>query len=214
MDSTALTIKQMKMFDLIYENNYKNQIKYDYSPITNKINSIDILKRTLMNNMTFNKLDVVEVRKSNVHGNGVFAKQNIKKNDILTFYPVDILKLRVEDNLYIASFSKRYLKIYGQEYENKFEHYQYCTPDNNIIVGCPDFIDNNNYIGHIINDISKHNKTKNSIKEYENNSEKCNAILYNCCKYNLYVPVLANRDIFKDEEIFVSYGVQYWNTYK
>jgi len=214
MDSTTLTIQQMKMFDYIYENNYKNQIKYDYSPITNKINSIDILKRTLMNKLTFNKLDVVEVRKSTVHGNGVFAKQNIKKNDILTFYPVDILKFRVEENLYIPSFSKRYLNKYGPEYEKKFEHYQYCTPDNNIIVGCPDFIDNNNYIGHIINDISKHNKTKKSIEEYEKISENCNATLYNCSKYNLYVPVIANRDITKDEEIFVHYGVQYWNTYK
>jgi len=212
MDSTALTIKQMYMIDTIYKKNYKNQIVYDKSPISNKINEIDVLKQSLMNNMTFNKLDVVEVRKSKVHGNGVFAKQNIKKDEILTFYPIDILKLKVDDDSCIATFSKRYLNKYGAVYDDRFTDYQYRMPDNNLIIGCPDFTDNNNFIGHIINDISKHNKTSKSIKKYKNDIKKCNAILYNCSDNNLYVPVLASRDIIQNEEIFVSYGVQYWDT--
>ena len=93
MDSNQLSITQMNTIDMIYKKNYLNEIKYDKSPISNKINKIDTLRQTLMNNMTFNKLDIVEVRNSKIHGKGVFAKRDIKENEILTFYPIDILKL-------------------------------------------------------------------------------------------------------------------------
>jgi hypothetical protein len=122
-------------------------------------------------------------------------------------------KLKVDDKCCIATFSKRYLNKYGAVYDERYMNYQYCMPDENIIIGCPDFIDNNNYIGHIINDIYKHKNTEESIKKYKRLAKQCNAILYNCCKYNLFVPVLADRDIAKDEEIFVSYGLQYWQNY-
>jgi hypothetical protein len=213
MDSNQLSITQMNTIDMIYKKNYLNEIKYDKSPISNKINKIDTLRQTLMNNMTFNKLDIVEVRNSKIHGKGVFAKRDIKENEILTFYPIDILKLQVDDSTYIASFSNRFLSKHEVKNHDKYEIYQYGMPNGNIIIGCPDFINNNNYIGHMINDISIHNKTKKSIKQYKKNSKKCNCMYYNCSDFDLYVPIVSTKDIRKDEELFTSYGVQYWNNF-
>lgn len=203
--------KQLECMNNLYNKFYEQSLVSQLSPITNKINKIDELRVKLMTSMSFKTLNKVEVRKSNIHGNGVFAKQDIKKNEIVTFYPVDILQLYLSDDEQIGFFSDRYLKKFGKDI-NRSNLYKYSCNNKNIILGEPSFIDNNNYIGHIINDVATHDKTKSSIKKYKKLSNKANCGFYNLLEYNeLCIPVIVEKDIKKDEELLISYGVPYWN---
>lgn len=197
-------IKQMNCINEIYKNNKNQYLKND------KTNKIDILRMKLMNKMTFCHLDSAEVRKSKVHGKGVFATKDIKKDEIITFYPVDILQLPVNNEGSVCSFSDRYKSKYGKIINPNVEYYKYYCSDNVVIIGDPTFTNNNNYLGHMINDISTHDKTNKSIKAYNKIADSANCDFVEPDDDNLFLPVLANRDIRKDEELFVSYGPQYW----
>ena len=49
---------------------------------------IDILSMII----PFSPVDIIELKSSKIHGNGVFAKQHIKKGALVTFCPGDIIE--------------------------------------------------------------------------------------------------------------------------
>jgi hypothetical protein len=202
----------MNTIDNLYSTNYEQYIKIDKSTISGKNKIIDTLRMDLMVKELFKELNNVEVRKSNIHGNGVFAKKDINIDEIITFYPVDILYLNVGENETVMSFSKRYKQLYSDDLiSNIKSNYRYYIDENINIVGDPIFFNNPNYLGHLINDSMNHNKTKKSRNKYISQSQlKSNCDFISNTPF-LYITVVSNKFIKKDEELFVSYGVQYWD---
>ncbi len=210
---TDITVKKMNMIDQLYENNYKKNIKTDKSSLSNKTTYIDSLRINLMTKSLFSDLDIAEVRKSEIHGNGVFAKRDIKINEIITFYPAHILQLYIGNDESILAFSNKIKEKYGNDSINHINnHYRYSCNNRNELIGDPTINDNSNYLGHIINDSIMHNKTKKSRKLYNKLSNtQANCDFNNLEPYYLYIPIISKKFIKKDEELYVSYGVQYWD---
>lgn len=174
-------------------------------------------------NLMFNLLkiefenDKIYVDKSKIHGNGVFAKRDIKKGEFITIYPnhyifstvknkknlvniinsnlVDEKKLNITDDI-ICSYSFILDKYYT-------------------ICADPRIIDKNMlYVGHILNDALKCKSDINNINQKEKNIYEKICEIKNNCKYlnleNLLIVIVANQDIKQGEELLVYYGFDYW----
>jgi len=166
----------------------------------------------------------VEVRPSQIHGNGVFATRDITVGEFLTFYPGDALICKAKrinlrkvytpagletssQSCYVRYYSSRYINASHQEESplesNIKEGYWYDIDDTYAIYGDPSFTDNPWYIGHIINDAIDF-RTENSY-----GSRKHNSYFHNLTS-GLGVAIMAKTNIKKDEEILISYGSEYW----
>jgi hypothetical protein len=75
-----------------YRLNYKSELVSSTCPLDNKKYICDKSKLVyLTQNFDF-ELDLVDIKKSSIHGNGLFAKTDIKINDLITFYPGDTVE--------------------------------------------------------------------------------------------------------------------------
>lgn len=166
----------------------------------------------------------IEIKKSKIHGNGVFATKDIKKNEIITLYPADIIMISDKTKngcgillgkLYkergnkdiINNFNKKELK--GESLNNP---YLINLNENIKLIGDPYKQDNLNYVGHLINDGCKHNRTEKSKKIYLKIAYlKCNVFFKNYNNIALYC--YAYKDIKKGDELYFPYGTKYWDIY-
>jgi hypothetical protein len=90
-----------------------------------------------------------------------------------------------------------------------FYNYLVRLTDNINISATPELYDNPTYIGHMINDGTKIIPTSSEqINEYNESSQ----LRANCCfkYYNNLLFVIATKNIKKNEELFVTYGYDYW----
>lgn len=137
----------------------------------------------------------VEIRKSNIAGNGVFAKEDIKKGEDLCIY----------DGEYIAYDKINVCKddmTYALTRPNNFTILGYKEPKSEIGIGqiindgaCPNFeiliFDN------VVNELEKYNtETANNMNVALKNDGS--------------TTMVSLKDIKKDEELFYSYGQKYW----
>jgi hypothetical protein len=191
-----------KKISNIDTNNLDNNKKH----IIHKLININIMIKQLLYN------DSVLVKKSSIHGNGVFAKYDIKKNSIITIYPVDSL-------YYVNNIGKKNLHFTENKFFNCIDNKDYMIGIYNDIeiYGDPNNISNNTLIGHIINDsasfiIDDENiddiSFKNIICKYVLNSNN-NAIMKNNNDKTLYY-IIATKDINEGDEILMSYQPKYW----
>ncbi len=191
-----------KKFCDIDTNNLDNNKKH----IIHKLININIMIRELLYN------DSVLVKKSSIHGNGVFAKYNIKKDSIITIYPVDSL-------YYVNNIGEKKLHFVRGKFFDCINNKDYMVGIYNDIefYGDPNNISTNTLIGHIINDsacftINNENiddiSLKNIICEYILKSNN-NAIMKNNNDKTLYY-IIATKDINEGEEILMSYQPKYW----
>jgi hypothetical protein len=185
----------------------------------NKTYDVDLKKIQLLTAMDYPlALDKVEIKQSRIHGNGAFAKVNINKDELITFYPADIVRympnkrILKEDFIGIVYYSNRFANKIKNDPKIIVEHnsdYIYDLDDHHTIIGDPDFKDPS-HVGHLINDAAKHNSTERSITVYVTVSLlRSNCVFYHC-KGNLHVAVIAKRNIKEGEELFVHYGIPYW----
>lgn len=170
-------------------------------------------------------LDNVTIKESEVHGKGVFAKKDIKKGQVVTLYPGDIAiylpdGYEGEKILTISQHSARMRnKIDKENIKIKdawlgMDDYGYLIDDNHVIVGCPDFINNPSYLGHMINDKFACDFDKITPEMYIKMSlEKTNATQVHIAD-NMHVAIVAKRDIKAGEEVFIPYGLQFWSIKK
>lgn len=174
--------------------------------IINKIINIQLIIEKILYN------DSVFVKKSSIHGNGVFAKCNIKKDSIITIYPVNSIYYTNNLGEKIIHFNNN--KIFDC-IDNK--KYMIGSHDDIEVYGDPYNISNNALIGHIINDsacftIDNENiddiSLKNIICEYILKSNN-NSILKNNKDKTLYY-IIATKDINECDEILMSYQPKYW----
>jgi SET domain-containing protein len=140
----------------------------------------------------------LEIKKSKLkHGGlGLFSNVFIPKDNILSFYPIDILQdLEDPDTFYengekvkkeFTEENKRI--IYNGDYNITMPPYR--------IIALEGKKENELYHGHFLNDRAYH--PKKSYKPELNN-----------CRYEA-LHIVSNRDIQKGEELYVTYGESYW----
>ncbi len=142
-----------------------------------------------------NTFPLTEVKQSNIHGHGVFAKENIAKNRIITFYPVHYI---------IDSESKNGAVYLSPEISDlqmntfKISDYILTGPEIELlqIGGHPEMYKEFQN-GHIIN----HSNKANTFFRLVNGNKDC------LC--NVWL-IVSTRDIKKGEELTVNYGPR-WN---
>jgi hypothetical protein len=80
-------LDELKFYEDLILGSYKANISYTTNGKMYDKGKIKCLSSTLC------VIDKVYVKQSEIHGKGVFAKQNIKPDEFVTFYPGDTLLL-------------------------------------------------------------------------------------------------------------------------
>ena len=203
------TVKSLEIF---FTNLLKN---------TSNCYELDLKKEELLRMKLGLNIDKVCIKPSKIHGNGLYAKVNIKKGDIITLYPCDVLVYYPETNKeidhpvgYIFSDELKELPEMQAIFNNNrqlYKGYQLTVNETYSIIGMPEICDNTTYMGHICNDGAR-GHTKEDKKIYETVSFlKSNAHFKNIC--DCMMAIVAMKDIQKDNEILVTYGHGYWLTH-
>ncbi len=159
-------------------------------------------------------LDKVRVLPSSVHGNGVFARVNIKKGDVITMYPADYVTAKPREGL-----EKRWYKTNGEittQTECEMMYLYLAVVENTIfqIAGDPDKYSAAS-CGHLINDgasLDNPNFTLDDMNEYLVKSwclQNCTFVPIAGCA----VAVVATKSIAKGSEVFAAYGVPFWGQF-
>jgi SET domain-containing protein len=160
------------------------------------------------------KLDKVYIGPSRLHQNGVFAKRDISKGEIITFYPAHYVfetkvKKRQINPQIVVSYLNSDITPINDDIRNR---YTYCITPGLSIGGDPKEYKDMTFVGHIVNDgIStksiRYNKNEEEL--YNRISSMRNNSVYRDIK-KMCVAIVAIADILKDEEILVSYSYRYW----
>lgn len=203
-----------------YDKNYKSKIEEIKDNNTNYF--IDRLQFNFLTNILPFELNSITVKPSTIHGRGVFAIKDIKNKELITFYPGDVLEYtpnrdRNNNNHCVITYSsKRFKNKYGNvAKEEKYRDNNYAFTISNLytIIGDPFFDKDPNYMGHFINDGAKSTSTRQSNEIYL----KISLLKANCCfqhiRGDIHVAIVSTRDIKKDEELFIHYGLQYWESF-
>jgi hypothetical protein len=207
------------LYDM-YIKHYKSKLKYQKCGLNNKKYVVDYLKmENLSDNLPF-ELNKVEVKKSTIHGVGVFAKKNIFCGELITFYPGDIVEYNPNEDRHIPGHitcvikSKRLEEQFNNQsyYDLMSNDYAFDINTKYTIIGNPYFNNDPNYMGHFINDGAK----SNSILKSNDIYYKISKIKENCKFYSvkdLHIAIIATKNINIGEELFIHYGIGYWETY-
>ena len=151
-------------------------------------------------------INLVHIRKSEIHQNGVFATKFIPKDTLITFFPVDIIKMY---------FGTKSFNILNPDINNDtdFKHLDYSLVLNDKckLIGSPKLTSNTAYIGHIINDGYKYvgNADKYMKKSIKLANVKYEIFDIDCPRF---IPIIAIRDINAGEELLMTYGLQRWSS--
>jgi SET domain-containing protein len=178
-----------------------------------KIKDIIIESLITMTTLPYPFESNIEIRKSNIHGNGVFATENIKKDSIITFYPAHLIKdneFQNEQGAYRTFFTNN--KVFEPNDDYKLNITQKYS-----IYGDKNKISNKRLLGHMINDSNRFNVTSNDIIEIKNEVSSYllksqtlnNCKLYHIDKYEIPY-IKAIKDIKKGDELLMAYDPIYW----
>ena len=188
---------------------YKEEIK---CPLDKKTYIVDGAKLHSLNSIGDFNLDSCYVEKSGTKtpGNGLFAKNDILKDEIITFYPSDIASyvpnedMSKSDHLSIETYSQRFKNHFGENIKKErdvqamINEYTYDLDQNYRIIGSPYFITDANYMGHFINDGAKSDSTESNKVYLAISSLKSNCRFYHL--KDLHVAINATKNIQNDEE--------------
>jgi SET domain-containing protein len=203
---------------------YKSKKSQEIIRSEGKSYTVDVTKLNFLSEIFPFKLDKVKVGPSKVHGRGVFAKRKISKDELITFYPGDIVEYtphgdRWKDNHITVSYSsRRFEDEFGKEAvkDVKYRNNDYAFSINShyTVIGHPAFDQDPTYFGHFINDGAKSNSTELSDQIYIKISlMKQNCQFYPYSGEMLHVPIVATRDIEEGEELFIHYTTLYWQSF-
>jgi len=173
--------------------------------------------------------DKVCIKKSRIHKNGLFASQDLKKGELVTFYPCDIVMTfktkkgkKSVQGCRSGRFEKAYEAVFGDLnnplHKQSFSHYcannQYIYELDNetSIIADPVFKKSDNYLGQFINDGARASTNPKSHGIYKTvSSLRTNCELVPLAK--LHLAIRTTKDIKKGEELLRTYGVNYWIKY-
>lgn len=165
-----------------------------------------------------NRLDLVELRPSAVHGSGVFAKKDIAARTLVTFYPGDMVgelnstsKSDKEATYSVTSNKDKLMRQCGTEKGRTFlEKYKTNFDATYYLIGDPENISDPTYLGHMINDGARSHSF-----EDQQVYMKIAALKMNVGSVPLegaHLSIVALRDIRQGEELFMPYGIKYWES--
>lgn len=147
-------------------------------------------------------LNKVYIGKSKIEGLGVFASKNIKKGEIVSMYPSDVVRIYHGDH---------YCEFKSDQCQVVDDRHAYKTNEC-VIFGDPTLLDNMNLVGNMINDHAQTDGSEEQNILYYHESYLKQNVKYH--PYHIFVLIVACKDIMKDEELLVSYGVDYWKVIK
>lgn len=163
---------------------------------------IDDMREVLLLTPLEIDLDLVEVRecKNRPGDNGVFAKVDIKKGELITLYPVDTYENKKRPNLKMEHHTNHILKISLTK----------------IISGDPNSY-SPSYCGHMCNDGAKyvHSSDEDENEKKSEIYEKISKLKQNAdiAILNKLIPcIIATKDIQPNQEILLHYGTQKWKS--
>ncbi len=186
---------------------------------------LDIVKVcTLQKSVSNHEEKSIVISDSKVHGRGVFATKFIPKCTIVTFYPADIVRYNPrnmamnENNISFTTFSDKYeQRLPGKQSQQVIDDlfpYEFDLGDEYTIYGIPDFCDDLAYVGHIINDRFKPDGKKIDLDAYNKLSLARTNCAFRIVSHGLHLAIISQRDIKIGEELFIPYGMQYWEKIK
>ena len=173
--------------------------------------------------------DKVHIGKSKIHQNGLFASQDLKKGELVTFYPCDVVLTfktrkgkKTVQGCRSSRFEEAYAIVFGDlnnpQHKQNFSNYcannQYIYELDNetSIIADPVFKKSKNYLGQFINDGAKASVNPKSHSIYQTvSSIKANCELVPLAK--LHLAIRTTKDIKKGEELLRTYGVKHWIKY-
>ena len=177
----------------------------------------------------FSNIEKVYIKPSKIHGNGVFALNNIKKDELITIYPAHYLIVRPNGyNKCKEAGTVHFILKSDIVEDNELNinddikiDYTFHINDYYSICGDPRLTDDCNFVGHMINDGIKGHSTEDDINTLDNNIYNNITGLKNNSRFKIIddycVAIVSTRDITKDEEILIGYNYAYWvehNTYE
>lgn len=144
-----------------------------------------------------------------------FTSRDITKGEIITFYPADVFFSGIEKQRMGMILSDRLKEKFK---DRKPEHYQfiyghqykYRIDDTHFILGHPSYTEDNGLLAHLVKDPNENPKDE---EKYNRGLSSVNCELVNS-KSNLFVALIATKDIVVDTELFRAFGYEYWSTYK
>ena len=150
-----------------------------------------------------NNEPLVYVKKSLIEnaGFGIFAKKNIKKNTPIIIYYGEKITNKEIMNFYLKD---------KKNYQKNISPYLRSTgiPDTQVNGKKSEKSNNINLKGYLVNDSCNiTNIDDNSIDKYLSNNNNNNLSILETKDFPIYYSI---RDIKKDEELYVSYGLGYW----
>lgn len=162
----------------------------------------------------------VELRQSQVHGNGVFAKRDIKEGEFVTFYPCDAYYIGepAKDGSHAQiRFNSDMSDERCKELLMSSTYTLGSCGTGNMFIGDPDVTDNAWFLGHMINDgvaiIKRSGDIVTQCVVYTKASiARANVKIVNlrAGRQLCAVAMCATRDIQHGEEIFYTYDFPYW----
>ena len=217
--TNEIAVEELEEFIYVFFYRDEKKCRMQQCTLDNKRYLCNFKRMHTLSTMFPHGLNKVELKKSSVHGNGVFAKQNISEGELITFYPADIVKEYpnkdgdVDGHIEFRIFSKRFEEKIGRtDRKNIHDAYCYSIDDTYSIVGSPYFKDDPNYLGHFINDGAKPTSGPKSINIYNKISRMKQNCRFQNLKEDLHVAIVATRDILKGEELFICYNAGYWKS--
>jgi len=143
-------------------------------------------------------------------GRGVFATCDIKRREVITFYPADVVFFKSTSQLLFSQ--DMLLEKTSQEQETFAKRFDYRLELNDqfAIATHPDFDSDMNFVSHIINDGCVTNPLHLTKEAYEAQQRQSMNCVHLPTKDQLYVVSVAYKDIAKNQEIVTSYGFGYW----
>ena len=167
-----------------------------------RFRGMDLAKyNILMKRINFN-LNKIICKKSQIHGNGIFAKKYIKQGEIITMYPSDYLEYNTHKFINELAFNRGFYEM------DASIDYAFSIDSKYIIYGEPLMNTDTNYMGHLINEAYKPLETDSKM-DYQINSDN----LSNCYFYiinGLHLVIIAKQNINIGDELLISYGPNYW----
>jgi len=186
LENKKIAFRQIirEIIELNKDTDFNNKAFYEL------VYSNKILNNTI--NKYNSKLPKTIVKKSTIHGNGVFASENIPIDTLITFYPVHFIVDSMDGRVFMST------KIQDLKFDvEKCTNYILTGSEKELfkIGGHPDIYENYEN-GHIIN----HKSNSNSVFQLINKNND-----YNC---NIWM-IVSCKKIKKGDEITVNYGPRY-----
>lgn len=207
-----------KLFDLV-KNVMRKQIssmgKKRIQTCVDEIYEVAIFYRDMF--LRLIDLKKAYVKKSNVHGKGVFVSSNLKRGDIITFYFPYFLEYMYEDKenkeeafTIVPIISRRDFQSNMDELDN-LRRGTIKLSDRMMMIGDNEYYGDNRFLGHMVNDPCDFTCEIVTTVEYERQiTEKSNAALVTYSKDARFMYLVATKDIPADTEVLVPYGCRYW----